>query len=94
MNQQNQRGRTQRGSTTQQRSTTTQQRSTGTNRPWRLCLIRTYTDRAGEEKTTWLPIGASFQNEQGFASDNAGLYVDLQRGDRLAMFPPDESNGE
>jgi hypothetical protein len=81
---------------TQQRQQQRQQRTGGGggggNRPWRLCLIRTYTDRAGDEKTHFLPIGAAFKNEQGFSSDNAGLYVDLQRGDRLALFPPDETD--
>jgi len=81
----------------QQRNQRQQQQRSGSggggNKPWRLCLIRTYTDRSGDEKTHFMPIGAAFKNEQGFSSDNAGLYVDLQRGDRLALFPPDESDG-
>lgn len=61
-------------------------------RPWRLCLIRPYTDRSGAEKTHFLAIGALFKNEQGFSADAAGLHVDLQRGDRLALFPPDDGD--
>lgn len=61
-------------------------------RPWRLCLIRPYTDRSGAEKTHFLPIGSLFKNEQGFSADAAGLHVDLQRGDRLALFPPNDGD--
>jgi hypothetical protein len=63
------------------------------NRPWRVCLIRTYTDSSGAEKTHFLAIGSAFRNERGFSSDTAGLHVDLRRGDRIALFPPDESDG-
>lgn len=65
--------------------------SGGRQKPWRLCLIRTYTDRSGDEKSHFISIGSAFRNERGFSSDEAGLYVDVRRGDRIALFPPDES---
>lgn len=61
------------------------------NRPWRLCLIRTYKDRAGEERTHFIPIGSVFDNDgKNFTSDDQGIYVDLRRGDRIASFPPED----
>lgn len=63
------------------------------SRPWRLCLVRQYTDGNGEKKSTFLAIGSLFRNEKGFSADSDGLFVDLQRGDRLALFPPDDTDG-
>lgn len=69
-----------------------QQQTRGRERPWRLCLIRTYTDGSGAEKSTFLSVANLFRNEKGFTADSEGLHVDLRRGDRLALFPPNESD--
>lgn len=75
-------------------ATNRRQRGSSSARPWRLCLIRTYTDRSGVEKSHFIGIGSLFHNEGGFTADNAGIYVDVRRGDRLALFPPNEGEHE
>lgn len=80
MNDRNQRGggRTQSSSTQGSRS-----------RPWNLFLIREYTTNDGKEGSDFIRCGVAFKGEKGFTIEP---YVDIRRGDRLQILPPQDND--